>query len=472
MTIRTLAAALTLFSLTGCDEVSSSGDSDGASAAAECACDAAITKRPASDFIGGQLAYWEVLVDWQGADYCGQEELCVVDVLPTGQTVSSNNADWDCSDSSGTVTCCATDFDPEAAFSTHTLKLEVAISPEVSAGAVENCAELDISDAVSENNQSCAEASIDAAPLTVDLSITKGIEGTPIGGDMGYFYFSVANNGTGPASNIVITDTLPDGMTFDDQSIGDWFCKGDDLSPETVTCSLLSTLAAGGSDTLVLPVSVAMPSEGQLSGTNCAEISAGEDDLNPEDNISCVDYEIEVPAELCGNCIDDDGDGEVDEDCEFELEVLFSADDEVEMFIDGVSQGSYIGWNTSDTATMTITSGTHYVAAYAYDLGGSITGYRAQISLDGSVLAQTGDGSFLGSNAYPGANWTTSTSGLSANPNLCSYSSGWNIGPADLESAGTEWIWFSDTSTGCSPYSAGDENYIVYAFETCPSVEQ
>ena len=199
--------------------------------------------------------------------------------------------------------------------------------------------------------------SVDEAPLTVDLSITKGIEGTPVGGDMGHFYFSVVNNGTGPASSVVITDTLPDGMTFDDQSIGDWYCEGDDLNPETVTCKLLSTLVAGGSDTLVLPVNVAMPSEEQIVGINCAEISAGEDDFNPEDNFSCIDYEIEVPAELCGNCIDDDGDNEIDEGCEYELEVLFSADDEVEMFIDGVSQGTYIGWNTSNTATMTITSG-------------------------------------------------------------------------------------------------------------------
>ncbi len=475
MTIRTsaLPALLSLLALTGCDElvddVSTGGDDSAASA--ECACDAAITKRPASDFVGGAAGYWEILVDWQGADYCGQEQLCVVDALPAGQSFTSGSADWDCTESGGEVTCCATDFDPAASFSSHTLTLEVAVSDDVSDGTVENCAKLDISDAVSQNNSSCAKAEVQAAPLNVDLSITKGIEGTPVGGDMGHFYFSVANNGTGPASGVVITDTLPDGMTFDDQSIGDWYCAGDDLSPETVTCSLLSTLAAGGSDTLVLPVNVALPGEDQVFGTNCAEISSDDGDLNPEDNASCVDYEIEVPAEQCGNCRDDDGDGEIDEDCEYELEVLFTADDELELFIDGVSQGTYLGWSTSDTVTMTITSGTHYVAAHAYDLGGSISGYRAQVSLDGDVLARTGDGSFLGSNSWPGTGWETSTAGLWAGANTCSYSSGWTVNPADLDSAGTDWIWFSNTSTGCSPYSAGDENYIVYAFETCPSAE-
>ncbi|MFT5680653.1 MAG: putative repeat protein (TIGR01451 family), partial [Myxococcota bacterium] len=450
MTIRTLAATIALLSLTGCDDLTgTTSTDDSTTATAECACDAAITKRPASDFVGGEVGYWEVLVDWQGAEYCGQEQLCVVDALPAGQSFSNNSADWDCTDSGGEVTCCATDFDPAASFSSHTLELEVDISSDVSAGSVENCAKLDIIDAVADNNSSCATAEVSEAPLTVDLSITKGIEGTPVGDDMGHFYFSVANNGTGPATSVVITDTLPEGMTFDDQSIGDWYCDGDDLSPETVTCKLLSTLAAGGSDTLVLPVNVAMPNEEQIAGTNCAEISSDEVDLNPEDNASCVDYEIEVPAELCGNCLDDDGDGEIDEDCEFELEVLFSADDEMELFVDGASQGTYLGWSTSDTVTMTLTSGTHHIAAHAYDLGGSITGFRAQISLDSSVLAQTGDGSFLGSNTFPGTGWETSTVGLSAGANLCSYSSGWNVGPADLESAGTDWIWFSDTSTGC-----------------------
>ena len=463
-------ASLMSLALLGCDlaseptDITTSNDD-----AAECACDASITKRVASDFQAGQIGAWEILVDWQGADYCAQEALCVVDALPAGQSYAGNSADWDCTDSGSEVTCCATDFDPAEAYSTHTLELQVAISDDVEPGSVENCAKLDISDANPDNNSSCASVDVQPTPDVVDLAITKGIEGTPVGGDMGYFYFTVENNGNADASGVVITDVLPDGMTFDDQSLGDWFCAGDNNSPETVTCSLLSTLVAGASDTLVLPINVDLPSEDQLTGVNCASVDSDNVDGNPADNESCVEYEIEVPAELCGNCLDDNGNGQIDEDCEYELDVLFTADDDMELFIDGSSQGSYLGWSTSDSVTMTITSGTHYIAAHARDLGGSIAGYRAQVSLDGDVLALTGDGSFLGSSTYPGTGWETSTSGLSAGANLCSYSSGWNINPADLESAGAEWIWFS-SSNSCSPYYGAD-NYIVYTFETCPATD-
>ena len=472
VTLRFVTTSLFALALTGCDI--NINDDSGASSSdpntAECACDAAVTKRAASSFEGGQSGLWEIQVDWQGADYCGQEQLCVVDALPAGQSFAGNSADWDCTDTNGEVTCCATDFDPAASFSSHVLELEVAVSSDVEDTTVENCAKLDISDAVEDNNTSCAKGEVFAPKETVDLSIVKGIEGTPVGGDMGHFYFTVTNNGTGPASGVVITDILPDTMTFDDATIGSWSCIGDNGAPETVECHYLSTLAAGASDTLVLPVNVALPSEDQVSDYNCAQVSSDADDVNPEDNESCIDFEIEVPDEICGNCLDDNGDGKVDEDCEYELEVLFTADDEMELFIDGASQGAYQGWSTSDTVTMTITSGTHYVAAHAYDLGGSISGFRAQVSLDGSVLARTGDGSFLGSDTYPGLSWTTSTANLFAGPNTCSYSSGWNINPADLESAGADWIWFSSSSNSCSPYYS-DENYIVYSFETCPSEE-
>ena len=71
--------------------------------------------------------------------------------------------------------------------------------------------------------------------------------------------------------------------------------------------------------------------------------------------------------------------------------------------------------------------------------------------------------------AEPRSDQTASSprSGLSATPTVCTYSSGWNVNPAVLEAAGTDWIWFGGS---CSPTSTGGHNYIVYSFETCPTV--
>ena len=445
----------------------------GSQSASECSFNTAITKRSAGDFEAGGLGRWEIQVDWQGGEYCAQD-LCIIDMLPASQSLStSSTADpevlWDCEDSDGEVTCCVLDFTPATSLSTYTLDIAVDISADAALGAVENCAMIDIVDTIDSDNTSCATATIQEPSETVDLSITKSIQGTLTSNEAGAFTFTVTNNGTSLASEVIITDLLPNGMVFEEEATGKWDCTGDDLTPETVTCLYPTSLAANASETMVLPVFIDLPEE--PTGTNCASVSSAEEDANPDDNISCVDYEIAVPDEECGNCLDDDGDGLIDEDCEYELEVLFTADDELELFIDSTSQGTYLGWSTSDTVTTTITGGTHYVAAHAYDVGGAISGFRAQISLDGDVLARTGDGSFMGSNSHPGVGWQSSTAGLWSGPNLCYYDVNWETSPSDLEVAGTDWIWFS-TSPGCSPYSAGDENFIVYAFETCPETNE
>jgi uncharacterized repeat protein (TIGR01451 family) len=472
MSVRIPALASIVFALSGCFTDGETGDKDtGDDGAESCACDASISKRAASGFVSGATGTWEVVVDWQGAEYCNFEALCFTDVLPEGQSLASSSGGLDCDDSDGVVTCCATDFDPAESFSEFGVKLEVDLA-STGPGELENCASLEINDAYPENNSDCATVWVEPAPEFVDLDLSKTVTdpGYFTAGGAGEFAFEVSNNGTGDAAGVSVTDVLPDGFSMNDQQTGDWFCTGDDAAPETVTCTYLGVLGAGAAESFALKVELDLPWEYEAVGQNCADVDLKDvSDVNYEDNSSCVEFDIVVPAEECGNCTDDDGDGRVDEDCEYELEGLYTADDEVDMYVNGVHMGNSLYAANTDTFTVTLVGGDvpHYIAAHAYDLGGIVSGYRAHFTLDGVTVAQTGDGSFWGSNTDPGTGWETSLAGLSNSYTTCNHSStSWMQGPSNLHALGTDWIWFGTECDGITKY---DENWIVHELQVCPS---
>ena len=87
---------------------------------------------------------------------------------------------------------------------------------------------------------------------TADLSLGKVHTGAfPIGGE-GSFTFEVANAGPSVAAGpIVVTDTLPDAMTFVSENAADWDC-----SPvlQVVTCTYIGAMAAGTSKSFSMVV--------------------------------------------------------------------------------------------------------------------------------------------------------------------------------------------------------------------------
>ena len=281
-------------------------------------CDASILKLADGEFLEGGDGSWQMIVNWHGAEECEQQQLCVEDELPVGQFYKDNNEGWDCTDNNGTVTCCATDFDPSSSYETYKLNLAVSLGVEMEQKTIENCASVNMNDDDDQNNISCAQVDIIPAPEYIDLSLVKAVSQIPVAGGNGKFKFKVMNYGNGDASNVTITDVLPEGMTFDDAIIGAWTCLGDDNVPETVTCSYENLVGEGWVEELILSVNVAFPTDEQLFGTNCASVDSSHDDVNINNNEGCVEYEIEIPEEICGNCIDDNGNGEVDEDCEYE----------------------------------------------------------------------------------------------------------------------------------------------------------
>ena len=174
-------------------------------------------------------------------------------------------------------------------------------------------------------------------------------------------------------------------------------------------------------------------------------------------------------AEVC-NALDDDCDGLYDEgydadadlipDCEeinYTVEILATGDDNWRGYIDGSPTATYSGWSTVDTVTVTLNSGDHTFAAYAWDTGAAIAGFLAVVKVNGVVSYKTGTDFVMVDNTSA-AGWYLPTYDDSAwgTPLPCSaadVSSYWGSQPASLLSTGARWIWH----TGCT--GLGDSYY-------------
>jgi uncharacterized repeat protein (TIGR01451 family) len=125
-----------------------------------------------------------------------------------------------------------------------------------------------------------------ARVLTADLALTKvgSQDPVPATGNLSYTLV-VTNNGPDPASNIVLTDTLPAGVNFVSANASQGSCTG----TTTVTCNLIGLLS-GTSATVTIVI--IPPTPGVI--TNTATVSAMETDPNPADNSASVTTSVIV----------------------------------------------------------------------------------------------------------------------------------------------------------------------------------
>ncbi|MBD3378830.1 DUF11 domain-containing protein, partial [candidate division KSB1 bacterium] len=156
-----------------------------------------------------------------------------------------------------------------------------------------NCAEVtasNLTDPNPNNNRDCAPDDVDGY---ADLQMQKTVNPSAIDvGGTATFTVTVTNAGPDDASNIVISDALPSGLTYGtiNPSAGSW-----DGTAEEWT---IPTLAVGASATLTIPVTA--PDAGQY--TNIASVtSSTEHDPDPSDDsasatltVSANDADIEV----------------------------------------------------------------------------------------------------------------------------------------------------------------------------------
>lgn len=118
-----------------------------------------------------------------------------------------------------------------------------------------------------------------ALPST-DLALTKSALGSFIAGTTGAFRLTVGNLGPSTSGTpVVVTDSLPSGMTFLDASGDGWTCTA---AGRQVTCTHAAALAAGTSSSVTVLVSLADSLVGAT--VNSAVVSSPARDVAPDNN--------------------------------------------------------------------------------------------------------------------------------------------------------------------------------------------
>jgi uncharacterized repeat protein (TIGR01451 family) len=132
-----------------------------------------------------------------------------------------------------------------------------------------------------------------------DLSITKVDRPDPVSAGQSLFYdVTVTNNGPDAATNVVVTDVLPNGVTYVTSTIP---CTATPPPPTERTCTI-GTLAAGASSTFTIEVkvdpSLLVSTGGSTSITNSAAVTATQLDPNTANNTATATTVVNELADL------------------------------------------------------------------------------------------------------------------------------------------------------------------------------
>ncbi len=171
----------------------------------------------------------------------------------------------------------------------------IAVDPAGNAYVVGTTSSTDFptANAFQTNLKTATDAFVTKIGLGADLSITKTDARDPVMVNNALRYFlRVDNAGPSNATNVVVTDTLPAGVTFVSATPTQGSCS---FSSPTVTCQL-GTVNSGSSTTIILTTTVA--SAGVI--TNTASVAAQEADSNPANNTSTQTTTISTSPSISG----------------------------------------------------------------------------------------------------------------------------------------------------------------------------
>ncbi len=231
--------------------------------------DLTITKTDSPDPVkeGSNLTY-TITVTNSGPDTA--TNVFVTDTLPSGVTfVSSSASPGSCSGTS-TVTCNLGTIN-----SGSNATVTLVITP-TAAGPLSNTASVSTSVTDPDNTNDSATENTTVNPVQADLVLAKTDSPDPVtvGNNLTYT-ITVTNSGPDTATNVVVTDTLPGGVTFDFVSPSEGSCSG----TSTVTCNL-GAISNGNSATI--DIRVTPTTAGTLSNT--ANVTSSVTDPDNTDN--------------------------------------------------------------------------------------------------------------------------------------------------------------------------------------------
>ena len=126
-----------------------------------------------------------------------------------------------------------------------------------------------------------------------DMEVTKSASADPVtAGEALTYTLTITNNGPYSGTGVLVTDTLPTGVTFVTAAASQGDC---DESGGTVTCSLNSMVV---SDTATVTVVVTVDSSTRGTLTNVARVSANEPDEIPNNNTYTETIAVNAESDL------------------------------------------------------------------------------------------------------------------------------------------------------------------------------
>ena len=204
----------------------------------------------------------------------------LTDTLPPTTTfVSATGTGWSCSVSKGVLTCTRSDLAAGAA-----PPITLVVSP-TAPGAITNTAAVssDLGDPDTGNNST--QITVNAAVQT-DLALTLTATPDPVNeGNALMYTINATNVGPARASGVVVSDTLPAGVTFVRASGAGWSCS---FTNGVVTCTRAS-LAVGAAP----PIAVVVTPTKQGILTNTVSIMANELELTPGNNMASTQTTVQ-----------------------------------------------------------------------------------------------------------------------------------------------------------------------------------
>ena len=200
--------------------------------------------------------------------------------------MSTSGTGWACTATGHVVTCQLSGA--LAVGATSAVKLVATVSPEAAPG-VENTVTVTSDATETDPSNNIATDPTKVTPVA-DVSVVKRLAGAVVTGEQATYTLDVANAGPSSATAVVVTDTLPVGLTAVGATGAGWTCQ---VTGALVSCALAAVLPAGASAAPISLVVDVTATSGTV--TNTASVTATELDPAPADNHSTVAAPVTQP---------------------------------------------------------------------------------------------------------------------------------------------------------------------------------
>jgi uncharacterized repeat protein (TIGR01451 family) len=226
---------------------------------------------PQGSLVAGDSVTYTLTVTNDGD--AAASSVVVDDALPAHTTLSGISAtSWTCT---GDAVHCTLDS-PLAAGTSAALTVTLALAADYAPDTVVNTATVGPTDATPDDNTSTVTTPVTHSP---DLSIVKSGPASVNAGSNVTWTLTVTNDGDADATSVLVTDTLPSGVTNPVVTATGWTCSG----TTDVSCALDTPLAPGSSASLTISVTVPTTyTAANVSNTGVV----GPTDATPDDNTS------------------------------------------------------------------------------------------------------------------------------------------------------------------------------------------